>query len=44
MFRYDKDCKKFLIKIEDFKPYMVDFKKNNIIKPKIYPFNCVVEG
>lgn len=37
-----EDQNNFLIKIEDFKPYMVEFKKDGKIKPKIYPFDYVI--
>lgn len=39
-----KDCKNFHTKIEEFKLYIVKFEKDNIIKPKLYLFNCIVEG
>lgn len=43
--RFDivEDCKNFFTKIEEFKLYLVEFEKNRRIKPKIYPFNCVVK-
>ena len=34
----------FLKKMEELKLYMVEFNKNNIMKPKIYPSDCTVEG
>lgn len=27
-----EDCKKFLSKIEELKPYIIEFEKNSIIK------------
>lgn len=39
-----KDRNKFLTKMEDLKPYRVEFKENGIMKPKIYPSNCIVGG
>lgn len=35
-----KDCENFLKKIEELKPYMIKFKKNVVIKTKIYIFDC----
>lgn len=37
-----EDRKNFFKKIEKFKPYMVEFKENKIIKPKIYSLDCAV--
>lgn len=34
-----KDWDNFLIKIEDFKPYMIKFEKDVEIKPKVYLSN-----
>lgn len=31
-----KDHKNFFIKIEKFKPYMIEFEKNKIIKSNVY--------
>lgn len=31
-----KDYKYFLTKIEELKPYMIEFDKFSIIKPKVY--------
>lgn len=37
-----EDYKIFLNKIEEFKPYIVEFDKDNKIKLKVYPLNYVV--
>lgn len=34
----------FLKKMEELKPYMVEFNKDSIMKPKVYPSNCAVKG
>lgn len=34
----------FLIKMEELKPYMVEFDKDGTMKPKTYPLDCVVKG
>lgn len=34
----------FLQKIEELKPYKVEFEENGIMKPKIYPANCALGG
>ena len=34
----------FLQKMEELKPYIVEFKENGAIKPKIYPADCAVGG
>lgn len=39
-----EDCKIFLNKIKNLKPYIIEFNKDGTIKPKIYPWNCTVEG
>lgn len=39
-----KDRNKFLTRMEDLKPYRVEFKEDGIMKPKIYLSNCVVGG
>lgn len=39
-----KDCKVFPNKIEELKLYMVEFDKNDAMKPKVYPSNCTVGG
>lgn len=38
-----KDYKRFLNKMEDLKPYLIKFNKNNIIKNKTYFTDCIVE-
>lgn len=38
-----KNDKNFLIKIENFKLYIIEFKKDNIIKRKLYPLNCIIK-
>ena len=37
-----EDWKNFLQKMEELKPYIVEFDKNCAMKPKIYPADCVV--
>lgn len=37
-----EDYKNFLKKIKEFKQYMVEVEKNDIIKEKIYPLNYPV--
>lgn len=32
----------FLQKIEELKPYIVEFEENDIIKPKVYPADCAI--
>lgn len=39
-----KVCKNFFTKIEELKPYMVEFEEDNIMKPKAYFSDCVVRG
>ena len=39
-----EDCKNFLLKMEELKPYVVEFKEDGTIKPKAYPFHCTVGG
>ena len=39
-----EDCKNFLQKMEELKPYIVEFEENGAIKPKIYLSNCAVRG
>ena len=34
----------FLRRMEELKPYMVEFDENGAMKPKVYPSDCVVEG
>lgn len=37
-----EDCKVFLNKMEELKPYIVEFDENSVIKPKVYSPNCAV--
>lgn len=37
-----EDCQKFLQKMKDLEPYLVEFESNGVIKPKVYPVDCVV--
>lgn len=37
-----KNCKVFLEKIQELKPYLVEFDKNDTIKPKVYPLDYEV--
>lgn len=39
-----EDRKVFLNKIEELKPYIVEFDKDSTIKPKVCPLDCVVGG
>ena len=39
-----KDCKKFLEKMEELKPYLVEFNEDSTMKEKNYPANCAVGG
>lgn len=39
-----EDCKNFLKKIKELKPYMIEFEEDSLIKPKIYLFNRVIRG
>lgn len=39
-----EDCKKFLKKIEELKPYLVEFNKDDIIKEKDYSVNFIVNS
>ena len=39
-----EDRSNFLKKMEELKPYMVEFNEDSTIKPKAYPPNCVVKG
>ena len=38
----DRNC--FLTKIEELKPYMIEFNKDGAIKAKDYPVDCAVRG
>lgn len=37
-----ENWKNFLQKMEELKPYIVEFDKNCAMKPKIYPVDCAV--
>ena len=37
-----EDCKVFLEKMEELKPYMAEFDENGAMKPKVYPSDCAV--
>ena len=39
-----EDRKNFLQKMEELKPYIVEFEENGTMKPKIYPSDCAVGG
>lgn len=39
-----EDCKNFLQKIKEFKPYIIDFEENGTMESKIYLSNWVVDG
>ena len=39
-----EDYKRFLNKMEDLKPYMVELNEDDTIKDKTYPPDCVVRG
>lgn len=39
-----EDCKEFIRKIEELKPYMIEFEENNVMKDKIYQSDCIVRG
>lgn len=39
-----EDHKVFLEKMKELKPYMIDFDKNGVIKPKVYLSDCAIEG
>lgn len=39
-----EDRNKFLTRIEDLKPYIVEFEENGVMKPKIYSSDCAVGG
>lgn len=38
-----EDSKNFFKKMKELKPYIVEFEKDNIIKPKLYHFNYIVK-
>lgn len=37
------NCKNFLKKIEEFKPYVMKFEKDDIMKLKVYPSSCIIK-
>ena len=39
-----EDQNNFLTRMEDLKPYMVEFEEDGTMKPKIYPSDCAVGG
>lgn len=39
-----EDCANFSKITKDLKPYIIEFKKDGIIKLKIYSNNCKVKG
>lgn len=39
-----EDRKVFLNKIEELKPYIIEFDEDGAMKPKVYPSDCAVEG
>lgn len=39
-----EDCIKFFKKMQELKPYMVEFNQNCTMKPKVYSPNYVIEG
>lgn len=39
-----KNCKNIFRKIEELKPYVIEFKKEGIMKSKTYFFNCKVRS
>lgn len=39
-----EDRTNFLRKMEELKPYMVEFNEDGTMKPKVYPLDCAVEG
>lgn len=39
-----ENYKIFLKKIEELKPYIIEFEENSIMKSKIYPPNCAIRG
>lgn len=40
----NKDCKVFIKKMKELKSYIMEFNKNDAMKLKIYPSNCIVKG
>ena len=39
-----EDRNYFLIKLEELKPYIVEFNEDSVIKAKDYPADCVMGG
>lgn len=39
-----EDRKNFLRRMEELKPYMVEFEENGAMKEKIYPPDCAIHG
>ncbi len=39
-----EDRNNFLKKMEDLKPYIVEFEKDGKMKPKVYSSDCTVGG
>ncbi len=39
-----EDRTNFLRKMEELKPYMVEFNEDGTMRPKVYPPDCAVEG
>ena len=39
-----EDCANFLKKMEELKPYIVEFFKDSAIKLKVYPSDYMVRG
>ena len=39
-----EDCSNFLKKVEELKPYMVEFNKDGTMKPKTYTLDCAIKG
>lgn len=37
-----EDRRVILKKMEELKPYMVEFDENGAVKPKVYPSDCAV--
>lgn len=39
-----EDSTNFLRRMEELKPYMVEFDENDVMKPKVYSSDCAVRG
>ena len=39
-----EDCKRFLNKMENLKPYLVEFNEDGTMKDKTYPLDCAIGG